>query len=415
MRASPTLCHVVAILLLLTAPPSYAEGSASERPAAEELDGPIREDSRPMIALLAPVSGDDALFGRRVQRAVQFVFDADSAYAVEVFDVADDAASAYNDAVGAGAVAILGPIFEWRAREVIEASSPESPPIVLLTSVSGIEAAGPHVFRGRTSAADQSEALAGIALTNDGWESFAVFAPDDGYGRESAEAFIRAASQWGGVVDRVVLYEAGEPNVAREMDELVGLRRQTLSVPSNPWRTPPSTSLRSSAGNSSRPGALFIPDFSDQVVSILPFLAFHGWRGQPGREVGLLGLSGWAGPDLEFVGDLASDAWITQVFAEEDFRAPIEALLLEWGVRFEETPGEFDAQVVDVSAALMSALDQAEYLVPDITTRVLRATRWQGACGDLWFSESGGILRTLTLWQVDGAGRLYPIGEISRD
>ena len=367
-------------------------------------------DERPMVAFLGPLSGDYETIGQRAWLSISMATTQMGTARVEMFDTADDPAEAYEFARDAGAVAIVGPIGEAESRIVAGLADPEGPPVFLLSSVQGLETAGPHIFRMRTSPADQTEALFGYHLATGEMASFAVLAPDDSYGDEAVAATLRAVPEFGGVVDRVVRYETGEPDVADAVAELVGERTQRLSVPSNPWRAGPSVSVRASGGDRSRPDAVFIPDFASQVASILPHLAFHDWLAT-GRDerVRLLGLSGWASVALEAAGDLAATARVTQVFNVEDFRGLSESFSLEYEIRFDDEPTEFDAQVFDATTLVMTLIRSD----PDsLGVAALALESFGGVCGDAWFDAEGALVRAIGLWEVDGLGQLYPIDVI---
>lgn len=372
---------------------------------------------KPRIAMLAPLHGADEALGRRMVRAAQFAIGPRAAVTLEVFDSSEDPAAALAEAEASGAVAVLGPLMPWRIDAVRAVRTERSPPLYLLSSVSGVEDASAGVFRMRTSPADQATGLAGVLLADPhGPRRLAVFAPDDRYGDEAVLAFVAAASAWGGVVDRVVRYPAGEPDVGDAAEALVGLRRTELVVPANPWREPPTARRVRRAGERSVPDAVFLPEDVEQVVAVVPFLAFHGWRSGASDEVGLLGLSGWAGPELGFIGDLVAGARITQVYDADDFRPAAEAFGLEFRVRFAETPEAFDAQVYDAAkfVAEVVASTVAPHTPAAVAETTLRTT-WSGACGDMRINFAGGVERDLGLWQVDGGGTLFPLGVIERE
>ena len=369
-----------------------------------------RMDQRPMVAFLGPVSGEFESIGLRAWAAILMATTQMGVARVEIFDTAEDPADAYELARDSGAVAILGPIGEQESRVVADHADVQGPPVFLLTSVQGLETAGPHVFRMRTSPADQAEAILGYHLGTGEMTSFAILAPDDAYGDEAVAAALRAVPEFGGIVDRLVRYETDEPDVSDAVEELVGERAQRLSVPSNPWRRGPTASTRSSGGDRSRPDAVFIPDFAPQVASILPHLAFHEWL-DTGREerVRLLGLSGWASVALEAAGDLAASARVTQVFNVEDFRGLSESFSLEYEIRFDDQPTEFDAQVFDAASLVMSLIESRPESLSDAA---LELESYGGICGDAWFDSEGALVRAIGLWEVDGMGLLYPVDVI---
>lgn len=368
---------------------------------------------RPMVAFLAPLSGEHQALGERAWQALVLASEG-AGPQFERFDTAADSPeSAYAAAVAAGAVAVIGPIGEEESRAV--AAVADAIPVFLLTGVDGVERADERVMRLRTSPADQAEALAGAVLADaDGPRSFAVLAPLDPYGDEAAASFVRSVAAFGGTVSRVARYEAGEPDVADAAAVLVGERSVRLDVPSDPWRTPPRTRESTRGGDRSVPDAVFIPDYARQVSAILPHLAFHGWLRETGSgSVGLLGLSGWAGEGLSPAGDLAAMARLVQVFDPEDVSFAADGFALEWEVRFGDRATAFEAQVFDAARFVLQVVSESPSLsAASLADTALHRVPFGGVCGAMWLDADGGIVRELGLWEVDGGGFLYPLGTI---
>ncbi len=379
-------------------------------------DASSQSASTPAVALLAPLSGDHAEFGRRAARAVMMATRDSPTARVLVFDTVEAGPeAALAAALAESVVAVIGPVGELESRAVIAARGSEDTPLFTLCSVHGIEHEGPGVFRLRTSAADQAQALAGAVLAEYEARTFAVLAPDDAYGSEATFSFVRAVTAYGGTIDRVVRYETGEPDVSDPVGVLTGGQSFRLDVPDDPWRDEPESRVRSDQGDRSHPDALFIPEYADQVAAILPHLQFRGWvAAVGGPDVQLLGSSGWRGPLVEAVGDLAAGAQVVQVYHPDDQRPHAEAFALEYQVRYGEEPTEFDAQVFDAAAFVLRAVDAAGPNPPPdaVTQAAFDAAPHEGACGRMWVSDDGGVVRDLGLWEVDGGGFFYPIGVI---
>lgn len=368
-------------------------------------------ETAPLVVLLAPQTGADADLGRRLSRAAQLELPPAEVLRFRIIDAADDPAGAYREAVEIGASAVLGPVHSWRVREVLGVRDASDPPLFLLSSVDGVENSAARVARLRTSPADQSEALAGILLATTEIRDVAVLAPDDAYGEESMLAFVASMQQWGGRIDRVARYPAADPDVSEALEWLVGQRRAELVTPTDPWRTPPRWRTTRETGLRTRPQALFIPDYADQVALLLPYLSFHRWMEGGHADVFLLGLSGWGGAEIEWVSELAAGAWMTSAFRADDLRTVPDAFTLEFGVRFGEEPTELDAQVYDAAQFVFRAVLGAG---PEGTWVHALSLRHAGVCGDMWLGADGGVERDLSLWQLDGAGRPYLIGPIER-
>lgn len=371
-------------------------------------------ESRPLVAFLGPVSGPNAEIGQRAWRSVAMATADYPGVAVERFDTAEDPAAAAAEAIAAGAVALLGPIGELESRAVIATLPTGSPPLFLLAGVDGLEDPSRGVYRLRTSPADQAAAL--VAFVEDQWASeapptFAVLAPEDGYGREAALTFVDEAGGGGGTTLRAAFYEVDEPDVGAAVEVLAGTQSVRLAPPADPWRTPPRTRL-SDGGDRERPDFVFVPDFGPQIAAILPHLRFARWlTDSADTSVSLLGLSGWASEALESVGDLAAGARFTQVFDMDDLRGIAEGYALEYRVRFDEDPTDFDAQTRDAAAFVLEAVVAAvgDPSADAVENAAIGRGPFGGVCGDMWISASGGVTRDIGIWEVDGAGRRYPV------
>lgn len=372
-------------------------------------------DPRNPIAFVGPLTGDFGRLGQRAFQAVTLAANDHGGIRVEAFDTHElGAAEAYGAAANAGVSAIVGPIGEEESAEVIAAMRDGGPPVFLLSGVAGIESSRADVFRLRTSPGDQAAALAAAMFGEGDSPSFAVLAPDDGYGTEAMLAFVRTTVAYGGRVVRVARYESDEPDVTDAVATLVGQRAVRLSVPSNPWRSAPSSRAVSRGGDRTRPDGVFVPDFGRQVSAILPHLQFHGWLAETESDsVGLLGISGWASEGLSSAGDLAANAYVVQVFNAEDPASFAEAFALEWTVRFDEPPTAFEAQAFDAAGFVAFVLDQAASQDPAaVVDAAMHVYEYGGVCGNMWLGDDGGVLRQLGLWQVDGVGALYPLGTV---
>lgn len=379
-------------------------------------------DERPLVAVLLPTTGERREIGVRAARSMAIAVAEASGVRVEFFDVvAQGADAAYRDAVAAGAAAILGPIFEDEARAVIAASNAAGPPIFLLAGIDGLEGGPDHIYRLKSSPGDQARALAQFLTLEPENQTFAVLAPDDSYGSEASAAFVveirrkalesEAIATEAPMVVSVVQYETGNRDVSAEVAELAGNSVRRLEVPANPWRDPPST--RRSTGPSIRPQFVFIPDYAEQVASILPFFQFYGLVGKPEvDDVEIIGLSGWLGGPLEHVTDVAAGSRVAVVFHPKSSIPASGAFVEEFETRFGQTPTEFDGQIHDAASFLLSVVDQiALGSATPQNVRIAVEEIWEfgGACGTMWLNENGAVVRDIQLWEIDGFGSAFPV------
>lgn len=371
-----------------------------------------------VVAVLTPLSGPYEHVGQRVARISRMAAEAFDGIRLEIVDTGTDPAAAWQAALSAGAVAAIGPVGREEIDAVLEARGDDATvPLFVLSSVDGLERAEAGVFRMRTSPGEQSRALASAAVGGGFALSFAVFAPDDEYGVESARAFVDEVVARGGTITHLATYPVDDDDLVAPAETLVGHRVDRLRVPTDPWRAAPSTRLTLESPSDVQPDAVFVPDFADRVADVLPFIEFHAWlTDDVATSSRLLGTSGWMGYELTSVGDLAAGAWVVRVFAPEDTRPGASSFADAFEVRFAEAVTEFDAQVFDAVGFVLSGvawLDALEVDQSELGARLLDREPYPGVCGDTWLDDSGAAVRELGLWEIDARGEAYPVGVIT--
>ncbi len=141
--------------------------------------------------------------------------------------VRDDASQAQGAAAGvdalaqAGAIGVVGPddgrAVERAARRAGELGVPLVSLHPAAELLEGIDS--PYVFHAVHSAEQRARALARAALAG-GARDFAIFAPDNGYGRKVGEAFRQAVERGGGNVVVQERYPAGATSFATHVARL---------------------------------------------------------------------------------------------------------------------------------------------------------------------------------------------------
>jgi ABC-type branched-subunit amino acid transport system substrate-binding protein len=375
---------------------------------------PTQADARPLVAFLAPLSGEWGSIGRRAHRSVVMASELWPGVRVEVYDTAENPTLAYQAAVMDGAVAILGPVGEVESRAVIAEAGPDGLPIYLLSSVAGLESLGARIFRLHSSAGDQAQMIGRWHASQRPGQTYAVLTTDDASGHDAATRFISAVLEQGGIVTQVVLYSGEGFEAVPTAEQAVGLRTRRLVSPGNGWSQPPRTRVSGSAtGRIDRPDAVFIADYDQPVADLLPSLRYLEWISDvPDENVELLGVSYWNGPALEYAGDSAAGAMVTLLHSVDDPRAAASAFAMEYETRWAAYPTEFEAQVFDAAGFVLSALSgvDPERLDPAGVVRAVdNADVFSGACGEMSLTDDGAVLRDMGLWQVDGGGRFFPV------
>lgn len=373
------------------------------------------------IGVIAPLSGPHKRLGKAVVDAVELA-SADAGPAVVAVTVdtrgTESGATRAVDKLAANpcVVAIVGPVGWRESRAAAEAAQRHRLPIVPLSAEHDLEKIGDHVFRSRPSILDQTDAMAALALGDLDIKRFAVLHPDDALGRRAAERFFESVRRGGGHVMALATYKAGETNVDKAVEEVVGkrmprLKSKKLSRPPVAWRR----HVREKGNTNFE--AIFIPDTDRQVVVAARFLEFHdaGGSGDEGRGIQLLGLAMMGGEGHINAGGKTAGALYPDVFARSGDQPGVEAFVQRWVDAYERQPTEVDAQVFDVWRILGSLAVQPVQPGTDTSPSARRA-RLRSAMiamkprqvltGKRWFPEDGTPGCEFRLWVVDSDGRI---------
>ena len=193
------------------APPPVATPAPAE-PAVAEPAGPIsdilRKPGAVTVAILLPLSGTAAPFGRDLLAAAQMaLFDsADSNFELRMYDTGGQAEQARSAAVVArqeGAQIILGPLFSDAVVAVADVARLARIPVVAFSN--NREIVGDGVFTMGFFPEDQVRRIVDFAFRQ-GMTRFSALAPDEIYGSRMVTALNETAASGGRVVTGVAYY-----------------------------------------------------------------------------------------------------------------------------------------------------------------------------------------------------------------
>jgi len=182
-----------------TEPPQLDVEPQRAEPPEIELETPDAGPNRQRVALLLPLSGDNAQLGDAMLQAAQLaLFDiADERFELLVRDTegtADGAKAAAREAVDAGANLILGPVFSASVRAVTPVARGARVPVLAFSNNRRVAQRGVYVLGHMPGA--QIERVVGYASSR-GMERFAALVPDNGYGEIVAKSMREATRRTG--------------------------------------------------------------------------------------------------------------------------------------------------------------------------------------------------------------------------
>lgn len=191
--------------------------------AAAAVDAPPAPTiARDTIAVLVPRSGPYAAIGTELLAAIELA-PADGARRL-VIDTAGDparAAVAVDEAVAAGAIAILGPVGALESAAAIAQAQAQRIPIAVLAPVDGAPGQ-PSVFHLVDSPEAEARAAARFALAL-GVGTVGVLAPGDDVGLAAAEAFATTAAALGLTVAARGTYAVDKRTLEADVKAFLGL------------------------------------------------------------------------------------------------------------------------------------------------------------------------------------------------
>jgi ABC-type branched-subunit amino acid transport system substrate-binding protein len=216
-------------------PPPVATVQAPPPTAPAPAAPPTSPGAALRIALLLPLSGNNAALGQGMLQAAQMaLFDVggnDVALIVRDTEATGGAGAAARSALNEGAQIILGPIYASATKEV--APIAQSTGINVISFSTDREAAGNGAFIMGVLPQIQVDRVVGYA-SSQGIHRYAALAPSSPYGHQLADALAVAAGRFGGQFVDAQFYEAGARNPTDSVKALaktVGAQGDAVMLP----------------------------------------------------------------------------------------------------------------------------------------------------------------------------------------
>ncbi|HUS67630.1 MAG TPA: penicillin-binding protein activator [Kofleriaceae bacterium] len=279
------------------------------------------------------------------------------------------AAEAAMDALAAeGVIAVVGPDDKGAVERVAARARDLGVPMISLHPAAEllVGTSSPVVFHGVHSAEQRARALARRALSA-GTRDFAIFAPDNGYGRQVGGAFANEVTGGGGTVVVQGKYPAGATSFATEIRQL-----------RKPFE------------------ALFVPDSARALELIAPALAAANLMARPpgsgktkvGRPIWLLSTADQLTPHfLTSAGRYSFGALLAPGFYADRTDARIAEFTAMYERAFGRAPTALDAYAFDAAWVVRAAVDSGARTRRDVAS-TLAAGKLDGLTGAITFDSS---------------------------
>ena len=268
-------------------PPALPPTTPSSAPQQPVLQVPVGSDEPVRIALLLPLSGNDADIGRDLLDAAQLaLFDA----APERFEISPrdtrgtpaGAHEATESALQSGAQIILGPLFGTSVRAAALAARARRVPVIAFSTDRSV--AGSGVYLLGIMPEQQVSRVVAFALRQ-GLSRYAALVPADPYGGTVLGALDRATRRYGGIVVQVEQYVPHAAEFREPVLRLADFERRRASLEAQRQRltarddTLSKQALRRLEGletlGSLPFDAVVIPQGGPTLRRIAPLLAFY--------------------------------------------------------------------------------------------------------------------------------------------
>ncbi|WP_121119364.1 penicillin-binding protein activator [Croceibacterium ferulae] len=196
--------------------PDAGQGPATTAPPPQ-VEGPSEgvlptDDARHRVAILVPLSGDNANVGRAIANAATMALIDTNAQGLRItsYDTAGGAASAAAEALDNGNRLILGPLLSEDVAAVAAAARPAGVPLIAFSNDSAVAAQDVFVLG---HVPEQSVARTVAYAMQQGARSFAALVPQGAYGDRTAAALTRAVSAGGGTLVASERYDRGNTSI----------------------------------------------------------------------------------------------------------------------------------------------------------------------------------------------------------
>jgi branched-chain amino acid transport system substrate-binding protein len=366
----------------------------------EELEGFVPDEY--VLGCILPLTGKGAaIFGQPSLNGIELAI---HAFEPDYTDlnlrlVVKDSKSSPQEAVRAveelvfeeGVLAIVGPLFRATSEAAAQRAEELGVPLITLTTKEDITREGDFVFRIGLSYPLQIRALVTHAMDELKLYRFAVFYPDDGYGKTLTSLFIEEVYRQGGDVVALETYGDKQMDFGREIKRMVKIREEEAGGRDEQTHYDPLIDF----------DAIFIPDHADRVALIAPQLAYYNVYG-----VTLLGTNTWNNPDLlEKAGKFVQGAFLVDEFFK-DSRAPaITDFVYRFRRTFAKEPNILTAQAYDATRILVSLLEDHPIISREAMRKELaEIERFAGVSGFNGFDPTGNARKEPFLLTIEQKG-----------
>jgi len=378
-----------------------------------------------VIGCLLPLSGPYAIYGQEVLNGIQLgmglwnPLENEQGIELVIKDTrgeTEDAILAVEELVREERVmAIIGPLASKAMLGAARKAQEWGVPIVTLTQKEDITAEGEMVFRNYLTPSREIQSLVEKAVNGLGLKRFAIFYPDNRYGRNSMSLFWDRVDELGGTVTSAESYDPDETDFAVEIKKMAGLHfwrprliEQTV-MQDNQMRWENEIEEKHPSEENPAPivdfDAIFIPDIPQHVALIAPQFPFYNILG-----VRLLGTRLWQSTELiDQARDYVKEALFPVAFFAEGQSDGLEEFVELYRDNYGSEPTDMAANGYDTIRLLKAVMNDGDgvHTRRGLQRRLILYDGFDGVTGKISFDEQGEVEKSPTLLTIsDGRFRV---------
>ncbi len=340
------------------------------------------------LALLVPLSGDLALYGRQMSRAAELAIESydhpDIRVDIQSYDTYGNsivASQLSRSVTSSGVSAVIGPLTSDEAVGAAPYSDFWSVPMVLpAASEKGLTSISTRVIQLTPTPETMGIRLGEAAIAELGLDSVAILAPNDAYGRQITDGFKRIMMRDSVTIFSETFFARGATDFRRFM---IGLKEMVL-----PDFFDPAIYLDASGDTLEteeipvRIPALFIPAYSAELRFIIPQLRFYR------IETIVLGSEDLG---LEEIVNLRDTRYYPTLFVSRSAHMPDDTSWLKFDFLFrdegDEVPSHVAGMTFDAVSLTLKAAELGGYTADGIAQGWRQLGIYEGVTGPYKFNE----------------------------
>lgn len=377
-------------------------------PEANRLLKEIKERpkiGRLKIGAILPLTGRLSTFGKDIQNGINLAISEHNEKKGEepVMLIIKDSEGAPEKAVKAieelanvdKALAVIGPV----SNKEVEASANgldmlEMPVITPSAYAAGLPKMSKFLFRNALTNELQAKVVVEYAINKLNLKRFVVIHPDDVYGTELKDFFIKEVERLSGEIIHVETFGLEDVDFGGQMERIKAADLKKYGI----FETAMSQKEEGKEITVYKPGfdAVFIPADYNKVILIAPQLVLFDIKG-----VALLGTNGWNSKDLVQLGERYVDGAIfVDSFFIDSPRPIVKDFVKRYRFKYEAEPTFLSAQAYDTAKLLIKIFKDGVLNSRDVNDALYKIKDFEGVTGRISFDQDGEVQKNLFMIKV---------------